>query len=94
MTESVQRKSGGSYSKLNLNSHDVTVISAIAQQRGTLPKEFLSNYAAEAQISPDALEIVTLILAEPTKKARSARGTRTDPKESVADQFRRWVFVR
>lgn len=81
---------------IDLSSHDVNVISAIVQQKDSLPRNFLLSQAKNSNISRDALEIIEILL----DKSFAPRGgnevageatTKNATKKIIADEFYRWA---
>ena len=74
---------------VKLNSHDVNVISAIVQQKGRLPSDYLVQFARESQISGDSLDIVILVLADEDEGARGMQFR--EKKQEIAEQYKNWI---
>jgi hypothetical protein len=93
MSTAIKKKSSSNKS-LNLTSHDITVLSAIAQQPH-LPSSYLLAYAKKLKISPDAYDVLEVIVREP-KSLQANDGAKKSMKGSrkeVADVFQRWSYA-
>lgn len=54
--------------KIRLSSHDVNILSVIAQKK-SLPRSYLLSFAQGADISPEAFQVVTSLLLNPASAA-------------------------
>jgi hypothetical protein len=87
-------KSNDKSGQVKLSSHDVSVVSAIVQQKSSLPREFLLEYAMASEISSDALEIVKMLLDESfVVAARAVGSTKKAARKNIADEFYRWAIA-
>jgi hypothetical protein len=70
---------------VKLNSHDINVLSVIAQKR-TLPREYLLQLAKTSQISADALLVVRSLLKSPSEPLSIGKISVKKRKSEMANQ--------
>lgn len=87
MTEKIKRKV--SSKSIRLSSHDINVVSVIAQQT-SLPHDFLLKYAKGSNISSDAYLVVKSLLNESSSSSAAKKSKHSLPNE-VATDFRKWA---
>lgn len=77
---------------IKLSSHDINVVSVIAQQ-ASLPRDYLLRFAKDSGISPDAYSVIEVLL-DNRKKIKGFTVKEADKKNATyeaASDFHEWA---